>query len=197
MAGFDPTLLHGRIRPVDLPGEGWMPIPGYEGRYDVSDMGRVRSYVGGGGRIDPVPILMRQSSIKPRGYFVVRLYSGKAGASTGMLVHRLVLFAFVGPPPESQKHACHGNDNPTDNRLSNLRWGSQSENVIDAYRNARAGVRTRGAGQHLSKITDDDVREMRRLHAGGMSYGKLARAYKMSAPNVASIIKRRTWKHVS
>lgn len=59
------------------------------------------------------------------GYLDVQLYGD--GRSYHRLVHRLVLFAFVGNPPPGHE-AFHKNNDPSDNRLSNLRWGTKSEN---------------------------------------------------------------------
>jgi hypothetical protein len=53
------------------------------------------------------------------------------------LVARLVLKAFVGEPPTDKPLALHGNDDPTDNRVVNLRWGDSTENLEDARRNGK------------------------------------------------------------
>ncbi len=101
--------------------ENWKDIPGYEGRYQVSDQGRVKSFCR---RAEGV--LLRPGRM-PEGHLSVAL--GKGNSQT---VHRLVLLAFVGAPPE--KHEClHGNGIPSDNRLENLRWGTRGENIRDAY----------------------------------------------------------------
>lgn len=103
----------------------WKPVPGYEGLYEVSDDGQVRSLISKGK-------ILRPST--RNGYQRVGL--SKEGKRTNFPVHRLVLLAFVGPAPEGAE-ACHWNDDPLENRLTNLRWGSKSENTLDKVRNGR------------------------------------------------------------
>lgn len=128
MAEHQPTL------PDD---EQWRPIHGWQGLYEVSDHGRVRSLGRTVHRKDGVSYWK-----KPRVLKLNRLKSGHLsvgltelnGKCTTLLVHRLVLEAFVGPCPEGME-ACHWNDEPADNRVINLRWASRSENLYDRSRN--------------------------------------------------------------
>lgn len=115
--------------------ENWLPIPGYEGRYEVSDLGNVRS-------VERVTIDRRGArkhytgkTLKPisnGSHFNVPLYD-EYGKKRREYVHRLVMLAFVGPCPE-KKEVCHSNGNPSDNRLCNLRYGTVSENRLDSVR---------------------------------------------------------------
>jgi hypothetical protein len=105
----------------------WRNIPGYEGRYQVSRNGEVRSLafyysVGRSVRVNEGRIL--SPSITKQGYARVSL-SGKFHS-----VHRLVCFAFLGPPPPGHI-ALHGRRGVSDNSLNNLRWGTYSENMKD------------------------------------------------------------------
>lgn len=101
--------------------EMWKDVVGYEGLYEVSDMGRVRTVKSG---------LIRKPYIQ-EGY--ERISLSNKGERRNRLVHNLVLEAFVGPrPPE--KEGAHGNGISTDNRLFNLRWATQGENVEDKYK---------------------------------------------------------------
>lgn len=113
--------------------EEWKPIPGYEGSYEVSNQGRVRSLE----RIDSGGNHRRGKILSPRknpyrGHLAVLLYKEDRRAS--QLVHRLVLEAFIGPCPEGME-SCHWNDVSDDNRLVNLRWGTRSDNRKDSVRN--------------------------------------------------------------
>jgi len=115
--------------------EQWRPIPGFEGLYEASNLGRVRS---------PRTILKQRLSNK--GYPVVEL--SKDGRSRESLVHRQVLSAFQGGPPPGNE-CRHLNGIPTDNRIENLAWGSRSENTVDqiahgTHRNARKTSCPRG-----------------------------------------------------
>lgn len=111
--------------------EMWKPVVGYEGLYEVSDLGNVRSvdrtviYKTG----QPRHYKGQTLKLKPaHGYWRVEL--NRNGKPACFQVHRLVLAAFVGPLPEG-KEVCHNNGNPGDNRLENLRYGTRSENQLD------------------------------------------------------------------
>jgi len=128
MAGSYPTLLP--IKP-----EQWRDVPGWEGLYQVSDLGRVRSLqrtiVYSNGDTHTVLGRVRKPNGNGHGYLTVSLY--RRNSEVRRYIHRLVLEAFVGPCPPGQE-ACHGNGNPADNRLSNLRWDTRMENVRDTAR---------------------------------------------------------------
>lgn len=111
--------------------ERWAPVLGYEGFYEVSDAGRVRS-------LDRI-IAWNGTSKLVTGRILrgAQLADGKRrvplcrdGGYVNRLVHVLVLEAFVGPRPPGLL-ACHNNDVPTDNRLDNLRWDTPSSNQYD------------------------------------------------------------------
>lgn len=116
----------------------WRAVPGYEGLYDVSDHGIVRS-------VDRVVFrgfstYQRGRELRPwrctGGYPCVYLYGRPdvVRRRHAMKVHHLVLLAFVGPAPDGMQ-ACHGDDVPTNNHLSNLRWGTKPTNMRDMIRN--------------------------------------------------------------
>ncbi len=114
--------------------EIWKPVAGYEGRYSVSNLGRVKSLKrvteplhGGHPRICPETILKGEQNTRDH-HYRVRLYINTE--TRRFLVHRLVLTAFVGPCPDGMV-GCHNNGDPTDNRVENLRWDTRSENVRD------------------------------------------------------------------
>lgn len=107
--------------------ERWLSIPGYD-NYEVSDRGRVRSWAIPGSRTGRAgkPKILKQSTVS--GYRRITL-CGKS-----ILVHRLVLTVFVGACPDG-KETLHRNDIETDNRLSNLRWGTHTENIRQCVKN--------------------------------------------------------------
>ena len=117
--------------------EEWKPIPGYEGLYSVSDQGRVRAEAKvtlRNGIVQPRKQRMLSPVPLPSGHLKVRLT--RDGHVKAFLVHRLVLLAFVGPCPEGME-GCHLDDDPKNNRLSNLRWDTRSANMHDRVRNGR------------------------------------------------------------
>lgn len=112
--------------------EQWRPVTGLEGRYEVSDRGRVRSKTrmvrdsrGSIRRINGKMLKPRKSGNAPWGYWIVYLPDGKGWKNR--YVHRLVLEAFKGPCPPTYE-AMHLNDNGWDNRLENLVWGPSKIN---------------------------------------------------------------------
>lgn len=111
--------------------ERWLPVAGYEGIYEVSSHGRVRSLR----RLDPAGRRVggRELTIVhlPTGHQRVKL--SKDGRSVHAALHRLVLAAFAGPPPDGCE-ALHNDGNPANNRVENLRWGTRSENLRDSVR---------------------------------------------------------------
>ncbi|MDN6440479.1 MAG: NUMOD4 motif-containing HNH endonuclease [Acidipropionibacterium jensenii] len=113
--------------------ERWNAIPGYEGLYEVSDLGNVRSVDRWLETKAGVNRFYRGKTLKAVpstfGHLTVQL-----GADNRKLIHRLVMEAFVGPCPEGM-WVCHWNDIPTDNRLSNLRYGTPKGNSADLKRN--------------------------------------------------------------
>ncbi|MFW9223256.1 NUMOD4 motif-containing HNH endonuclease [Corynebacterium striatum] len=117
--------------------EKWRPIPGWEGYYEVSNTGRVKSLPRIITRKDGFEMKIRGREIKgtttPSGHKRVTL-SRVGEEPTGALIHRLVLEAFVGPCPDGFE-GCHWDDDPSNNNLSNLRWATHRENMDDRVRN--------------------------------------------------------------
>lgn len=120
--------------------ERWLPVPGYEGLYSVSDLGRVRSEPREvrapwgtkliGGRVLKPTVVAKPDHVT--GYARTSLH--KEGERRQVDVHTLVLEAFIGPRPPGQE-ACHADDVGTNNVLTNLRWGTRSDNIKDQIRN--------------------------------------------------------------
>lgn len=115
-----------------IPAERWASIPGYEGYFEASDLGRVRSIdrvvTWKNGRKMRYRGRMLEPEFSNSGYLYVRLHA--FGTTKGMFVHTLVLLAFVGPRPPGME-CCHGPGGKLDNRPENLRWGTHSENNRD------------------------------------------------------------------
>lgn len=119
--------------------ERWAPIPGYEGFYEVSDLGRVRSLDRVVTRRDGSSYLMRGRVLKlilnPRnGYLTVSL--SRRGICRTSTVHQLVLLTFVGPCPPGLE-VCHNDGVKTNSALSNLRYDTHSSNVQDTIKHGR------------------------------------------------------------
>ena len=115
--------------------ENWLPIPDAPG-YEVSDQGRVRSTERKVDRINGRSYRVRERTLKqtltPGGHHRVSLHIGVGTVSR--LVHQIVLETFIGARPVGYE-SCHYDDDKHNNSLSNLRWGTSSENAKDRVRN--------------------------------------------------------------
>lgn len=149
---------------------------------DGSVWGRGRHGTGEWRRLKPSPT--------PKGYLFVCMWSGPKKFTK--YVHRVVLEAFVGPCPPGME-CLHGDDDKSNNRLGNLRWGTHQENAADTAR----GGKLRGHKSY-SKLTAEKVYEMRCLYAtGDYTYADLGEMFGVVYQTVHMVVKRATWKHVA
>lgn len=130
------------LDPSDRPGEEWKAIPEFEGLYEVSDRGRVRSldreYTDVRGARRRVSGRVRKQRLKrPDGYLILDLW--RDGKQQTRRAHHLVLAAFVGPRAEGME-CRHLNGDPSDNRRTNLAWGTPAENDADTIRHGRVSA---------------------------------------------------------
>lgn len=162
--------------------EEWRPISGYEGRYEISDLGRVRSLV------LRAPRLLVPNSGGRKGYWTVRLRAPGIKPKVRR-VHQMVLEAFVGPRP-SGTGGAHDDGDKSHNALSNLAWKTPLQNMSDRHRH---GTTARGERAGRAKLTAEDVVAIR---GSDLSDIAAAKAYGCSPANIWNIRKRETWKHV-
>lgn len=103
----------------------WRPAPGFGGRYEVSDTGRVRSVRTGR--------LLTDARVDGGGYPIVALYATPTAKPHQIKTHRLVALAFLGEPPAGME-VRHLDGNPANNVIANLAYGTHSENMRDKVR---------------------------------------------------------------
>lgn len=167
--------------PVNLQNERWHPVKGWEDRYSVSTLGRVRSLARTDSLGRPVVSRILRPRVGPYGHRQVALSSN--GYTLHALVHRLVMVAFGPPMPASKPLVLHRNGNPADNRLCNLRWGNQTDNYADAVRHGTANLRPKPR-----VLTDDDVAEVKRLWASETwTKREIAAHFKVSASTIGRL----------
>lgn len=172
--------------------ERWLPVPGFEGLYEVSDLGRVKSLPrqvkrGNLGGLWLMPGRMLKPYRSSNGYLTVNLC--KDGVPTSMQVHRLVLLAFAGPCPPWLE-ARHGPGGPLDNRLANLSYGTSAENKRDKIRD---GTHPGGERNASAKLTTPQVIEIRSRYSHGESQAALAREYGVTPSTMWALVHNRTW----
>lgn len=165
----------------------WRTIPGFE-YYEVSDSGDVRRRVFGNSPRGRHNRILRPHR-KRSGHLEVELFDGRGG-SKWIQIHRLVLMAFVGPPPPDKPHGAHRDCNPANNTLSNFRWASPSENSADTV---LLGRQARGIKAGPKKFTEHDIKRIRTLSADGMSQENIARLMSTSQSHVGRIVNRQLW----
>lgn len=176
--------------------ENWKNVIGFEGRYMVSDLGRIKSIIVKDSRGQKrTPKILKQTPYRKNGK-VLRLLLTLMDYSNGRhtrMVHTLVMEAFVGKRPNGY-HICHNNGDSQDNRLKNLRYGSPSENEHDKIEH---GTSQRGENNIKSKLTLEQVLEIKSLDL--TEYGSLKKTadkYNVSSVTISHIQKGRQWAWV-
>lgn len=174
--------------------EQWKDVIGYEGLYQVSDLGRVKSLRKKvKARTDSFSY-KRERILKQaidKGYLRTCLTHSCKKETTK--VHRLVALVFI-PNNENKPQVNHKNTIKKDNRLTNLEWNTEKENVNHAYDNNLVPL-MKGERHGASKLTEKDVLEIRSLR-GVISGVELSKRYDISTSIICAIFKRRIWKHI-
>lgn len=172
--------------------EEWRAVVGYEGFYEVSDLGRVRSLdrIKRNGKRARGKILRTPLS---EGYPCCNLVRG--GKQILNRVHRLVAAAFVEKPSDEASTVNHKDFDRTNNRPDNLEWLSHGDNMRHAHAaNRCAGRRVYTRGKDYRRLEADTVREIRRRYASGETARSLCAAFDLSHPHVYRIVNRVVWK---
>lgn len=182
--------------------ERWAPIPDWDGLYEVSDLGRVRSLP----RVVPTRTRWHSRLVERRvgggilratpdthGY--ARVFLTYRGQRRQLAVHRLVLEAFVGPCPPDME-GCHGPGGQADNRLVNLRWDTRRENAYDRVRHGthylvNSPTCKRGHDLAGNNLLADATRQGRR---GCLACFRATQAWaRLADPERAAIPDRERW----
>ncbi len=171
---------------MDFIGEEWRPVAGFDG-YEVSSLGRVRSWRGQAGTRRSTPRL-RALCVDKDGYHKVGLENHER-RQVMFFVHNLVLEAFKGPRPEGMQ-CRHMDGSKTNNVPANLEWGTPLENSRDKRVH---GTQCRGRQIYLAKCDEEMVRAIR-VADGGIK--DIARRFGISVANVYKIRSRQLWSWV-
>ena len=170
--------------------EIWKDIPEYEGRYQVSNLGNVktltrlviehrRTYIRNGK-------ILNQYNDKA-GYYKVKLYNGD-GSFLSKGVHQLVASLFI-PNPNNYPQVNHIDGNPRNNEISNLEWCSNSQNTKHAYSTGLKKIENyTGEANNWAKLTKEDVLNIRKDREMGLSLKSLSNKYNTRIGNISFII---------
>lgn len=175
--------------------EEWREIPDWEGAYEVSNLGRIRSMdrmSKNGNKVCHRKSKIRSLSPSGPGGYLGCLLTANGKKRTYMKAHIAVLRAFVGPRPLNYD-GCHNDGNTNNNRLDNLRWDSKSNNNQDKKRH---GTEQKGSRIGTSKLNEVEVKEIRNKIENGKTLSELAREYQISVTTIWNIKNRTLWKHI-
>lgn len=162
--------------------EEWRDIPGYEGLYSVSNLGRVRRDLGDGHAAKAGRIL-KPWRVRNTGYLAVTL--SRENISRKFLLHRLVALVFLGTPQRGWQ-VNHKDGDKHNARVNNLEWVTGSDNALHAHTH---GLQTmpRGDAHWNAKLSNADVAEIRRLSAYHR-HTDLAHRYGVNRSTITAIV---------
>lgn len=172
----------------------WKDVVGYEGLYQISDCGDIKSLHKTRGTYGRILKIRKRGE---DGYLGVVLC--RDGERKDFLIHRLVLLAFNGPCPIGME-TRHINGNGTDNRINNLSWGTHSENMKDQVRHGTY-IYARGSQSTRAILNEENIGQIRELLISGRDghFGKkysqltIAKMFNVSEQTICAIKKRRRW----
>jgi NUMOD4 motif-containing protein/HNH endonuclease len=170
--------------------ERWLPIEGFEGIYEVSDLGRVRR------------VFTRKATKYKAGHILTptrhrsgyrKVILSNAPAKSQRTMHAIVARAFLGPRPDG----CdinHKNGNKTDNRADNLEYISRMGNIHHAMN--VLGHSNAGERHGQATLTKEKVVAIRSLRERGKTLSEIANQFGICFQTVSCIARRKSWKHV-
>ena len=177
------------------------PVKGFEGDYSVDENGNVFSHpktvcVGTNGGVRHQPMQTIKSFVCSKRTDHLRVYLSKKGKKHPRLVHRLVAEAYI-PNPKNLPFINHKDGNPQNNMVDNLEWCDGRHNSLHAYANGlKKRVYIRGEDNGQSKLTADNVRNIRQRRANGESNASIARSIGINPKTVSMIVLRQRWAHI-
>lgn len=164
--------------------EQWKPIPGWEGLYEASDQGNIKSFRNG--------IERNLTLTSDNGYLRVGLC--RKGFVKHLRVHRLVAESFL-PNPENKPCINHKDGNKLNNHISNLEWCTHKENMRHAF---KTGLKKslRGSKCYFSKLNENKVSVIKIMIYDGYSNRQIAKKMKVNRSTISRIRSNKAWIHV-
>lgn len=184
----------------ELTNERWLPVVGWEGRYEVSDLGRIKS-------LDRVTWAYPKNGKKPYG----RLHKGtliipwltsqkkyhtialcKEGIVTHKDIHVIVIAAFKGPRP-LDLDVCHNNGKCIDNRLNNLRYDTCAANIEDMRGHGKMQI---GVDNPAAKLAEGQVRYIRKMR-GRVFQRELGEMFGVNQTIISKVQRRLSYYNIA
>ena len=177
---------------TNIENEIWKDVVDYEGLYEISNQGRVKSldrvvnHWRGGKTLFPGRILKMPC---PKGYDRVTL-TNRLGKPKILFVHQLVAIAFIGPRTKEKPFVNHKNFIRNDNRPDNLEWVDSFENM---KHQVDAGRSLKGSKNPSAILSEEQVREIKTCK---MSFKEMSLKYGVCIGTLEALRYGRTWKHI-
>jgi len=172
----------------ELEGEKWKPVDDFPG-YDVSNLGRTRSWRNNRGKLDSIPHFIKPNISSDKR---LRITPRKNSKTFSRSIHILVLEAFICKRPKKML-GCHSDDNCWNNRLWNLKWATIQTNLNDQKQNNKI---LKGEQNGNARLTEKQIIDIRKRHANGERASKLAKEFGVLRTHITDIKSGRVWKHV-
>lgn len=182
-----------QLKDLTLPNEIWLLIDKTDGKYAISNLGRIASFY------KPETIILKPAQLK-KGYLKVVLYFG--GFKKSVMLHRLTALYFV-DNPHQKSEVNHRDGIKLNNKADNLEWCTRGENCRHAVKNGlhrgftkgQVNVkRINGAAVHTSVITEQIVKAIRLDRATGLKHRELSEKYNLKMSTIRSALY--CWQHV-
>jgi NUMOD4 motif/HNH endonuclease len=176
--------------------EVWLPVSGYEGNYEVSNLGKVRS-------LDRI-LSNKRHQTRAKGRVLKHSFDSWGYPHIGLCrdygkkftfkIHRLVAIAFT-PNPENKPCVNHLDGNKTNNTAANLEWATSKENHDHAV---ATGLKRNPVGDNgRARLTPELIQQAKTLRALGNTYASIGRELGVSENHARMVVIGRRWKHLN
>lgn len=173
--------------------EKWKDVVGYEGIYQVSDLGRVKRVKKTKGATEGKILknLLNKRKDNSEGYYYASLW--RNGREHRITVHRLVALAFI-PNPKNKPEINHKNGIKAFNRPENLEWVTKSENALHARRVLGVGA---GENNYRAKLKNSDIPLIRQLlNEGNLTQTAIGKMFGVAYAVIKNVKRNRTYRCV-
>ncbi len=190
---FPRTVAHrggGLSKGATVMDETWLPVIGFEGFYEVSSAGRIRSAAARTSNTFDGKII--KQNLKPSGYWNICLHKNRTQHT--LRVHRVVAEAFL-DNTDGLSQVNHKDGDKSNNAVLNLEWCSAGDNMRHAISLGLKPV-LHGEAHGNAKLTDEKVRSIIADHRSGEKQISIARKYSVTRATVCLVVNRKIWRHV-
>ncbi len=180
---------------IDTEKEIWENILNYEGFYQISNLGNVRS-------LDRFITINNKLSFKKGKIMVVsennkeykQISLSKNNKLKTFKIHRLIALAFI-PNPNNYPYVNHIDGNKKNNNIINLEWCTAQMNIKHAYDMGLMNA-PKGKNSGASKLKDEDILNIFILNKEGLGHRKIAKIYNISRVAIKIVLQRKSWRHI-